>query len=260
MTPSVFEAYLKQFHHARPGITERILGRSTSGGISPYDWLTEGQDPSHRILDLACGSAPTFSKESEASWFGIDRSLDELRLATDRGALHLLNADARSLPFADSSFDSFLCSMALMLFTSAPQALSELGRVLTPGGRGAFLLPGLRPFTFWDAIIYGQVKLTVRKAKFATPPNAGTATLLQVLREQGFQVDALESRRFAYRITDQEAAQNFAKSWYLPNTDDKRLANAVRTLHKHQGREIGIPLIRLRVSRMNTFVASSRSR
>lgn len=252
MASSEFEEYLKQFHRARPGITEQILGSSVSEGITPYEWLTEGQSTTGRVLDLACGSAPTFVEGSQQGWFGIDRSLDELRLAIDRGASQLLVADARSLPFADSSFHSFLCSMALMLFTPMSQALSELRRVLTPEGQGALLLPGVRPFTLEDVIIYSRIKLAVRKAKFATPPNAGTASLLKALRHQGFQIDAIDRRRFSYRITDPEAAKTFAKSWYLPNTDDKRLANALRTLLKHQGREIGIPLIRLRVSRTNT--------
>jgi ubiquinone/menaquinone biosynthesis C-methylase UbiE len=53
-------------------------------------------------------------------------------------------ADATELPFADASFDGAVCQFGLMFFPDKPRAVSEVHRVLKPGG--SFL------FNVWDAI------------------------------------------------------------------------------------------------------------
>jgi ubiquinone/menaquinone biosynthesis C-methylase UbiE len=52
-----------------------------------------------------------------------------------RRAVELKEGDAQDLPFADRSFDSVVCTYALCSVPDEAQAISEMKRVLRPGGR-----------------------------------------------------------------------------------------------------------------------------
>ncbi len=97
------------------------------------------------ILDLACGPgiyARPFAREVRAGHVvGLDLSLPMLRYASRRAReeglrnLLLVHATALSLPFAPEHFDLVNCCGALHLFPDVQRALSEVHRVLKPGGR-----------------------------------------------------------------------------------------------------------------------------
>lgn len=55
-----------------------------------------------------------------------------------------LPADAHALPFAAGAFDAVVSRLGVMFFPDAGGALGEVRRVLTPGGRAAFLVWGPR--------------------------------------------------------------------------------------------------------------------
>ena len=50
--------------------------------------------------------------------------------------------DVAALPFADGTFDTVLCQMALMFFVDRPAALREMVRVATDDGTVAVIVPG----------------------------------------------------------------------------------------------------------------------
>jgi SAM-dependent methyltransferase len=84
----------------------------------------------------------------ELGWtvVGVDLSADQLRVARDRVgdvAEALVQADARSLPFADESFDSVAAALVYTDFDRYDLALAEVARVLRPGGR--FVHVGTHP-------------------------------------------------------------------------------------------------------------------
>lgn len=51
----------------------------------------------------------------------------------------LLRGDATDLPFAEGSFDAVCCFAALHLFADPFAALTDMSRVLAPGGRIAIM-------------------------------------------------------------------------------------------------------------------------
>ncbi len=110
-------------HAARPGFTSRGFERSGS-----YDRLAAAVPAGARVLDLACGDGALLSRIPGA--IGVDLSVEELALA--RGVV--VRARAQALPFADRSFDVVTCHLALMLFDDIEQVVTELARVLVPGG------------------------------------------------------------------------------------------------------------------------------
>ncbi|MEN4464852.1 class I SAM-dependent methyltransferase [Mycobacterium sp. 134] len=71
---------------------------------------------------------------------GIDWSEQMLDLARQRAAdlgrtATLQRADAHHLPFDDASFDTVVCTFGLCAIPDHTQALTEMARVLRPGGQ-----------------------------------------------------------------------------------------------------------------------------
>jgi SAM-dependent methyltransferase len=97
-----------------------------------------------RLLDVGCGGGRNALAFAERGWTvnGVDVSEDQLRLATKRG-VDARRADARSLPFPDSSFDAVVSVGTHTDMDDFGSALVEIARVLRPGG--PFVYVGLHP-------------------------------------------------------------------------------------------------------------------
>lgn len=111
-----------------------------------------GEVTGRRVLDAACG--PGLVAETllagGATVTGFDQSPRMVELARERargGAfrVHDLNEPLDWLP--DRSFDLALCALAIEYVDDRVQALSELRRVLAPGG--ALVLSKLHPTADW---------------------------------------------------------------------------------------------------------------
>jgi SAM-dependent methyltransferase len=79
----------------------------------------------------------------EPSDLGV--KLASARLAASRVPVTRSGLDGQSLPFGDDSFDAALSTWTLCTVPDTAAALSELRRVLRPGGRLHFLEHGLAP-------------------------------------------------------------------------------------------------------------------
>jgi ubiquinone/menaquinone biosynthesis C-methylase UbiE len=96
-----------------------------------------------------------------ASLTGIDLSSEMLAVAKTRAErlerrIELMVGDAQALPFQNRSFDTVLCTYALCSVPDEAQAISEMNRVLRPGGR-LILLDHIRSTVkplFWLQKVY----------------------------------------------------------------------------------------------------------
>jgi len=95
-----------------------------------------------RVLDIACGNGNASLSASRRGCrvTGIDIARELLEQARERsGTEHVdpefLVADAENLPFGGKSFDVVLSSFGVMFAPDRRKALSELLRVLKPGGK-----------------------------------------------------------------------------------------------------------------------------
>jgi ubiquinone/menaquinone biosynthesis C-methylase UbiE len=102
--------------------------------------------PGGRVLDVACGPGNFtrgFARAAGGSLVvGLDASETMLAVAvreTDEDNVAYVRGDACALPFRDGSFDALCCFAALYLIRDPTQALDEIARVLSPGGRMALL-------------------------------------------------------------------------------------------------------------------------
>lgn len=236
-------SYLAAFHATNPGITEDVLGRCSSDGRSPYAWLTETIDQSASILDLACGSGPA-KPDGAQRWIGLDLSTAELDRARRNGNTALVVGNATSLPIPDASIDAVTCSMALMLVQPLDHALTEVRRVLAPGGRLLLLLPARRPLSFADRIAYLRLFWAARSTtKF--PPTELRGHAADALVRHGLQVESDETRRFGYSLRTSVEADRFVDSWYLPGVSQARRGAACARARTMSDTTIGIPLRRV---------------
>jgi SAM-dependent methyltransferase len=125
------------------------------------DYRRLGVEAGDRLLDLGCG----FGRHAfEAARLGagvvaLDAGREEVRgvLATfaamvEAGELDLARdrvgvaqGDALALPFADGSFDRIIASEVLEHIPDDEQAMTELARVLRPGGTMAVTVPRAGP-------------------------------------------------------------------------------------------------------------------
>lgn len=138
------ERWLKDWHAAHPGATSRAIAR---GQPSSYERLADRATTGDRVLDLACGDGwllELLLARSAREVTGVDMSPDELAAARTRlgHRAHLVEGQARALPFSDESFDLVTCHLALMLMDAPDAVVAEVRRVLRPGGMFAAVVGG----------------------------------------------------------------------------------------------------------------------
>ena len=108
--------------------------------------------PGQKALDVAAGTAvSTVGLAESGAWcVALDFSLGMLRKGSAR-PVPKVAADALRLPFGDGVFDAVTVSFGLRNMSDTVAALTELRRVVRPGGRLVvceFSRPVLRPFRF----------------------------------------------------------------------------------------------------------------
>jgi ubiquinone/menaquinone biosynthesis C-methylase UbiE len=94
--------------------------------------------PSMRILDLCCGQGNVTEALVGLGCFvvAVDFSPAMLSLAKQRVPVaEWVEADAQDLPFDAGAFDAVVSNLGICHVPDQPQALSEVRRVLRPGGR-----------------------------------------------------------------------------------------------------------------------------
>jgi len=114
-------------------------------------------DDIQRILELACGSGRLTRHIAESlphtvSLTATDLSEDMIAVAKGKLSDDRITwavADMQNQPFENGSFDVVVCQFSLMLVPDQARALSEIFRVLRPGGK---LL-----FSTWTDLAYNRL-------------------------------------------------------------------------------------------------------
>jgi SAM-dependent methyltransferase len=90
-----------------------------------------------RILDAGCGTGALMSllsAQGNAQVFGMDLVWDALAFSRGRGVRGLVQGDLTALPFRTASFDVVTALDVVEHVEQDVTALTEIGRVLRPGG------------------------------------------------------------------------------------------------------------------------------
>ncbi len=99
-----------------------------------------------RVLDVGCGEGQIArvlqSRTSVQSFVvGVDPTQGQVDVAVERSVGELyLRSGADALPFPDGSFDAVLACLVFEHIDALDEAISEVARILRPGGRFSFFL------------------------------------------------------------------------------------------------------------------------
>lgn len=189
-----------------------------------------------RVLDYGCGSGygSSWIAKSASNVTAIDVAADAISHASKQfGApnLEFLTIDPeRQLPFEDESFDTVLSFQVFEHVADTTRYLSEIRRVLVPGGRlvlvtpdrATRLLPLQRPWNRWHLKEYDSASL--HKIVIEHFPNAG------ILHMSGRQdVIDIEIRRC-------NKLKWMALPFTLPFLPDRARVGMLNILHTLRGR------------------------
>jgi SAM-dependent methyltransferase len=114
------------------------------------------------VLDAGCGTGGMLARLGPAAT-GVDISGHAVDRARERGLTRVARASVCALPFSDGSFDAVLALDVLYhrAVTSEARALSEIARVLRPGG-SVFIHTAAHPWLAraHDRAVHGARRFT----------------------------------------------------------------------------------------------------
>jgi SAM-dependent methyltransferase len=124
------------------GLAKMDADAAQTAALRPHytgigEWLPRGLGG--RVLELGCGPGRYVALLAGLGYdvVGVDPFSFPLwdDIKAHRSVELLDGVKAEALPFADASFDHVACVSALLYFSDAQKALSEIRRILKPGGR-----------------------------------------------------------------------------------------------------------------------------
>jgi len=134
-------------------VVPRLIGCACTQPAVMHDRAKVVPRASGDILELGCGGGTNlqfYDWSQVRSLSGVDPSPELLGRAQDAllrsgRSANFANGIAEALPFESSSFDSVVTTFTLCSVQDPTAALSEVRRVLRPGGRLIFLEHGKAP-------------------------------------------------------------------------------------------------------------------
>jgi ubiquinone/menaquinone biosynthesis C-methylase UbiE len=158
------------------------------------------------VLEVAVGTGRNLPFYPEGTRLtGVDWSPAMLAIARGRAAdlgreADLRQGDAQALDFPDASFDTVLCALGLCAIPDDRRAVTEMARVLRPGGRLLLVDHVAASASALRAVqwLYERITIPLAGEHFRRRP-------LAYVRELGFDVE--EAERFRFGIVERVCAR-----------------------------------------------------
>jgi SAM-dependent methyltransferase len=173
-----------------------------------YSWLYDAAEfknhQGEKVLEVGCGTGADllqFAKHGALAT-GVDLTTNHVELARKRvGELAVVHkADARHLPFEDESFDYVYSHGVLHHCDEPQQVVSEMMRVLRPGGRFNVHVYALWSYvTFCGFLRYGgKWKLHVENSRAPVHIDLYTGRKLRHLFGHGISIRKYQCEAFQF--------------------------------------------------------------
>jgi len=154
--------------HNHPSPLVRFVEKRRVGAVLRMVNASAGE----KILEVGCGAGHLLEQMPQGELYGVDLSETLLARAQDRlrNRATIQNANAESLLFADSYFDTAFCSEVLEHVLHPDKVIAEIFRVVKPGGRVVISIPHEKVINFAKATL---VKLGLFNQIMKTQDQAG---------------------------------------------------------------------------------------
>lgn len=130
------------------------------------------------ILDVGCGTGANLEMLSQfGDAEGVDVSQDALAFCRERGLKNVSHGEAEKLPYEDGTFDLVTALDVVEHLDDDVAGLSEMWRVLKPGGRALLFVPA---FMFLWGV---QDDISHHRRRYRIPE------LRSVVKKAGFEVE-----------------------------------------------------------------------
>lgn len=145
------DAFRRSFAGSAPENYERYFVPAIGRPVAETLVQLATPRPGERVLDVACGTgvvarlaAQRVGADGAVAGLDINPGMLAVARAVTPPGLRITwhEASADAMPLPDESFDVVFCQMSLQFMPDRPRALSEMRRVLRPGGRLALNVPG----------------------------------------------------------------------------------------------------------------------
>lgn len=139
------------------------------------------------LLDIGCGKGTYLQQMKELGWqtLGVEFSDSGVQAATQAG-LEVLHGTVEEAGFQSDSIDYARMADVLEHLPDPVGTMTEIHRILKPGGMMQISLPNIRSFTFW---LFGQYwfPLEIPRHLFFYSPDS----LKRICHQTGFEVESL---------------------------------------------------------------------
>ena len=167
--------------------------------------LVREQLPCAAFLDAGCGDGrylAALAPALPARRAGVDLSERILETAALRVDADYRRATLEALPFADGEFDLVLCTQVIEHVQDADRGVTELARVLRPGGALVISTDNARNYVSRvlnapRTAAVAALRLRGARGRIESPATPNTPASFRALLERGgFRVERLETFRF----------------------------------------------------------------
>lgn len=189
--------------------------------------------PGMSALDIGCGKGRVSIPLSLiCSVTSLDTDPDAVRSLSAKG-IRTIEASAEAIPLPGASFDLVVCVSTLAHVASPADALSEIVRVMRPGGRALIELRGKRNANtrFWDGYYapsphswtLPEAKTAIKSAGLTVERSRATGwtrghLYLPILKNSPWLADLFHSGRepdLDYRLSNLPPFRPFASNWFF---------------------------------------------